>query len=149
MLARGHDLRPCSDNAVLGRGDGTAVIDYSAEQSVSASGTVTLYSGPPVAGRPGLVAYVRTSHPIRSQLVYVGQLFNAPRPFGLGIRLTLPPLPNSPFGAPISVARLSFALGGNDIIYHELVGGRTRAYRPGGLPSPFAVPPRAFASAPP
>jgi hypothetical protein len=140
VLARGHDLRPCSDNAVLGRGRATAAIYYSAEQTVAASGSITLYNGPPVGDRPGVVAYVRAQHPIRSQLVYGGGLFNAPRPFGLGMRLTLPALPNSPFGAPISVARLQFTLGGKDIIYHELAHGRQRGYRPGGLPLPTRCP---------
>jgi hypothetical protein len=138
VLARGHDLRPCPANAVLGRGDATAAIYYSDEQTVAASGAVTLYNGPPVGDRPGVVAYVRAQHPIRSQLVYAGGLFNAPPPFGLGMRLTLPALPNSPFGAPISVARLTFTLGGKDIIYRD---GPRRSYRPGGLPLPTRCPP--------
>jgi hypothetical protein len=144
VLARGHDLRPCSDNAVLGRGRATAAIYYSAEQTVAASGSITLYNGLPVGDRPGVVAYVRAQHPIRSQLVYAGGLFNAPHPFGLGMRLTLPALPNSPFGAPISVAQLKFTLGGNNIIYREVVGGRRRSYRPGGLPLPSRCPSGGF-----
>jgi hypothetical protein len=141
VLARGHDLRPCPANAVLGRGDATAAIYYSDEQTVAASGAVTLYNGPPVGDRPGVVAYIRAQHPIRSQLVYAGGLFNAPPPFGLGMRLTLPALPNSPFGAPISVARLTFTLGGKDIIYRD---GPRRSYRPGGLPLPPRCPPGGF-----
>jgi hypothetical protein len=140
VLARGHDLRPCPANAVLGRGNATAAIYYSDEQTVAASGAITLYNGPPVGNRPGVVAYVRTQHPIRSQLVYAGGLFNAPRPFGLGMRLTLPTLPNSPFGAPISVARLTFDLGGEDIVYYELIKGRRVKYRPGGLALPAHCP---------
>lgn len=107
---------------------------------MAASGAITLYNGPPVGNRPGVIAYVRTQHPIRSQLVYTGGLFNAPRPFGLGMRLTLPPLPNSPFGAPISVARLTFDLGGEDIVYYELINGRRVKYRPGGLALPARCP---------
>jgi hypothetical protein len=141
VLARGHDLRPCPANAVLGRGDATAAIYYSDEQTVAASGAITLYNGPPVGDRPGVIAYVRTQHPIRSQLVYAGGLFNAPRPFGLGMRLTLPALPNSPFGAPVSVARLTFTLGGKDIIYRD---GPRRHYRPGGLPLPARCPSGGF-----
>ncbi len=141
VLARGHDLRPCPANAVLGRGNATAAIYYSDEQTVAASGAITLYNGPPVGHRPGVVAYIRAQHPIRSQLVYAGGLFNAPRPFGLGMQLTLPALPNSPFGAPISVARLTFTLGGKDIIYRD---GPRRHYRPGGLPLPTRCPPGGF-----
>lgn len=137
VLARGHDLRPCPANAVLGRGDATATIYYSDEQTVAASGVITLYNGPALGDRPGVVAYVRAQHPIRSQLVYAGGLFNAPRPFGLGLRITLPALPNSPFGAPLSVARLTFTLGGKDIIYRD---GPRRRYRPGGLPLPTRCP---------
>jgi hypothetical protein len=140
VLARGHDLRPCPANAVLGRGKATAAIYYSDEQTVAASGAITLYNGPPVGNRPGVIAYVRTQHPIRSQLVYAGGLFNAPRPFGLGMRLTLPALPSSPFGAPISVARLTFDLGGHDIVYFELINGRHVKYRPGGLALPAHCP---------
>jgi hypothetical protein len=140
VLARGHDLRPCPANAVLGHGEATAAIYYSDEQTVAASGAITLYNGPPVGNRPGVVAYVRTQHPIRSQLVYAGGLFNAPRPFGLGMRLTLPALPNSPFGAPISVARLTFDLGGEDIVYYESIHGRRVKYRPGGLAIPEHCP---------
>jgi hypothetical protein len=140
VLARGHDLRPCPANAVLGRGQATAAIYYSDEQTVAASGAITLYNGPSVGNRPGVVAYVRTQHPIRSQLVYAGGLFNAPRPFGLGMRLNLPALPNSPFGAPISVARMTFDLGGEDIVYYELIKGRRVTYRPGGLALPARCP---------
>jgi hypothetical protein len=144
VLARGHDLRPCPANAVLGRGRATAAIYYSDEQTVAASGEITLYNGPPVDDRPGVVAYVRTQHPIRSQLVYAGGLFNAPRPYGIGMRLTLPALPNSPFGAPISVARMTFDLGGEDIVYYELINGRRVKYRPGGLALPAHCPPGGF-----
>jgi hypothetical protein len=144
VLARGHDLRPCPANAVLGHGDATAAIYYSDEETVAASGSITLYNGPPQGDRPGVVAYVRTQHPIRSQLVYAGALFNAARPFGLGMRLTLPPLPNSPFGAPVSVARLTFDLGGEDIVYYELIDGRRVTYRPGGLALPARCPPGGF-----
>ena len=149
VLARGHDLRPCPANAVLGRGDATAAIYYSDEETVAASGAITLYNGPPVGDRPGVVAYVRTQHPIRSQLVYAGGLFNAPRPFGLGMRLTLPALPNSPFGAPISVARLTFDLGGEDIIYR--VNRRPTCQIPARRPGPSRAlsAAAAFASAPP
>lgn len=140
VLARGHDLRPCPANAVLGRGRATAAIYYSDEQTVAASGSITLYNGPPQGDRPGVVAYVRAQHPIRSQLVYAGALFNASRPFGLGMRLTLPPLPNSPFGAPISVAHLTFDLGGEGIVYYELINGRPVTYRPGGLALPARCP---------
>jgi hypothetical protein len=141
VLARGHDLRPCPANAVLGRGKATAAIYYSDEETVAASGAITLYNGPPVGDRPGVVAYVLAQHPIRSQLVYAGGIFNAPRPFGLGMRLTLPTLPNSPFGAPISVARLTFTLGGKDIIYRD---GPRHSYRPGGLPLPARCPTGGF-----
>ena len=140
VLARGHDLRPCPANAVLGRGAAAAAIRYSAQKTVAASGRVTLYSGPPIGGHPGIVAYVVTSHPIRSQLVYTGQLSDAARPFGLGLDMGLPEIPVSPFGAPVSLQHLQFSLGGKDIIYHQLVGGRRSSYRPGGLPLPASCP---------
>lgn len=140
VLARGHDLRACPANAVLGDGDATAAIHYSPAQTVAADGAITLYNGPPVGDSPGVVAYVRTRHPIRSQLVYVGRLFNAPRPFGLGIQLGLPDIPDSPFGAPIALGHLTFTLGAADTVYHEVVGGRRRAYRPDGLALPARCP---------
>jgi hypothetical protein len=140
VLARGHDLRPCPANAVLGRGAATAAIRYSAQKTVAASGRVMLFNGPPASGRLGVVAYILTSHPIRSQLVYTGQLSSATRPFGLGLDVGLPEIPDSPFGAPISLQHLRFSLGGKDIIYHQLVGSRRRSYRPGGLPLPASCP---------
>jgi hypothetical protein len=108
---------------------------------VAADGTVTLYNGPPVGDSPGVVAYVLTAHPIRSQLVYTGGLFGAPKPFGLGIRLDLPAIPDSPFGAPISLGHLKFDLGGEDVVYFELnKQGRRVRYRPGGLAIPAHCP---------
>jgi len=140
VLARGHDLRGCPANAVLGRGNATAAIHYSPQSTVAASGSVTLYNGLPVGDQPGIVAYVQTRHPIRSQLVYVGQLANATRPFGLGLQVGLPEIPLSPFGAPISLEHLKFSLGGKDIVYHEFAQGQRRSYRPGGLPLPTRCP---------
>ncbi|MET0601780.1 MAG: hypothetical protein ABW167_07310 [Baekduia sp.] len=141
VLARGHDLRSCPANAVLGRGNATAAIHYSPQQTVAADGTVTLYNGPPVGDAPGVVAYVLTAHPIRSQLVYTGELFQATAPFGLGIRLGLPAIPDSPFGAPISLGHLKFDLGGEDVVYFELnKQGRRVRYHPGGLAIPANCP---------
>jgi hypothetical protein len=140
VLARGHTLRACPANALLGRGDATAAIHYSPQKTVAASGSVRLYNGPPVGDQPGVVAYVQTQHPIRSQLVYGGQLGTARPPFGLALQIGLPEIPLSPFGAPISLEHLKFSLGGKDIIYQEFAHGRRHGYRPGGLALPASCP---------
>jgi len=136
VLVRGHRLPACPRNSVFGRGEATASLRSRPDETVGATGAVLLANGPPSGDAPGVVAVVDTRHPLRAQLVFAGTLLEAPFPFGLGIHLPLPDIPRSPFGAPVSLTRLRFTLGGKDIVYSE----GSRRYRPGGLPLPTRCP---------
>jgi hypothetical protein len=140
VLISGRSVADCPKNAVLARGTVSAAVLLSPERTIAADGTITLLMGAPRGDRPGLVAYVVPRHPVRAQLVYGGQLFDAPRPFGVGLLIDVPPIPRNPLNAPIALTAMRLGVGADDVVYRRRAHGKLVKYRPGGVPLPARCP---------
>jgi hypothetical protein len=140
VLIDDRSVADCPKNAVLAHGTVTAAILLSPERTIAADGSVTLSMGAPRGDRPGLVAYVVPRHPVRAQLVYGGQLFAAPRPFGVGLSIDVPPVPRNPLHAPIALTGMRLGVGADDVVYRRRAHGKIVKYRPGGVPLPARCP---------
>ena len=135
-----HRLVSCPDNARLGGGTSDAELRFAREETVAGAGSLNLFNGMPRDGRPGLVVLVATQHPIVTQLVYGGYLYTAPRPYGLGMRIMIPPMVDPPFDAIVAMTRLRMTIGDDDIVYTRRESGRRIRYAPGGIPLPDHCP---------
>lgn len=130
----------CPDNATFGGGTADAELRFAREEAVAGAGRLSLFNGAPRDGRPGLVVLVATQHPLVTQLVYGGYLYTAPRPYGLGMRIMVPPMVDPPFGATVALTRLRMTIGGDDIVYTRRERGHRIRYAPGGIPLPDRCP---------
>lgn len=136
---------PCPANSLLGRGTAAAQLRFNAfDDPVLGRADISLFSGETQRNRPGLVVFVASFNPVSTGLTYTGSMFNARRPYGLGMKLLLPLIPSPPFGATVSLARMRMTVGARDIAYTEQVGGATVHYRPDGLVLPAKCPRAGF-----
>jgi hypothetical protein len=130
----------CPDNATFGGGTADAELRFAREEAVAGAGRLSLFNGAPKDGRPGLVVLVATQHPLVTQLVYGGYLYTAPRPYGLGMRISIPRMVDPPLGAAVALTRLRMTIGGDDIVYTRRERGHRIRYAPGGIPLPDRCP---------
>lgn len=130
----------CPGNATLGNGTADAELRFAREETVAGAGRLSLFTGAPRDGRPGLIVLVHTSHPLVTQLVYGGYLYTAPQPYGLGMRIMIPPMVEPPFGATVAMTRLRMTIGGDDLAYTRRERGHRIRYAPGGIPLPDRCP---------
>lgn len=131
----------CPRNSLLGSGTATATLLFpegDGLRPIRGDADVELFSGAAAADRPGLALLVNTSNPLAAQLSYTGELFNAPRPFGLALRLKVPKIPRPLFGIELNLAlsRMNVLIGGPEIVYRTTRRGRAVFYRPGGVVLP-------------
>ncbi len=134
----------CPSNALIATGSARAELRFSRDETLLAEGAVRLYSGVSVDDAPGLVTIVETRHPLATQLLFSGGLFDAPRPYGVGILIRTPPLPAMPLDATTAITRMSLTIGGPSIVYTRRVGGYRVRYEPAAIPVPRRCPARGF-----
>lgn len=145
VLAGSASQQPCAANGLLGHGTATAMLRFTPDEvPIAGSANVHLYSGDTQRNRPGLTIFVAALNPVSTGLAYTGYLFNAKRPFGIGMKLQLPLIPSPPFGATVSLARLDMTIGARDIVYTERRRGKLVRYHPQGLGLPTRCPRAGF-----
>lgn len=134
----------CPRNSLLGSGTATATLVFpdDGHRPIRGNAELQLFSGATRSGRPGLALLVNTSNPLTAQLSYTGELFAAPRPFGVALRLKVPKVPQPLFGIELHLAlsRMDVLIGGPAIVYRITRGGRGVFYRPGGVVLPDRCP---------
>jgi len=129
--------RGCSPNAVMG--DGTAIVQ-ARPYNLFESAAVTLLAAPVRQGHLGLLAYADGELPVGIQLVYTGELGDAPAPFGGDIHVDLPQVPDLPPDTAVALLRLRLVIGPRTLRYYD---GRV-AYHPEGIVLPDRCPRGAF-----
>ncbi|ADB49562.1 hypothetical protein Cwoe_1131 [Conexibacter woesei DSM 14684] len=139
VVIDGLGLAGCPRNSVMARGRALGEVRLGGEPVFREEGTVTVLAGPIHEGRMGLVGMVDGLHPVGAKLVYEGQVLPAAWPYGGALTIGVRQLP-ARYEAEIALDAITFSVGSDDILYHERVGGRTVAYRPGGLLLPDRCP---------
>lgn len=135
VMATAPHLR-CPANSLLGTGRATATarLLVSEDEMFVGGAAIALHAGAPFADKPGLLITADTFNPVWMQLAYAGYLYVPPAPFGLGLAILVPPIPNPPFEAPVSLSTLQLTVGRASITYYRFSRGRRIAYHPGGIP---------------
>jgi hypothetical protein len=134
----------CPANALMATGPATNDLRLGGDQTIHGEGLIKMYAGPSVGDKPGLIVIVDSYNPARLRLTYAGYLYVPPSPFGVGLAILLPPIPQPPFGIPVSLSNLQLVIGGSAITYHRTVRGKRVAYHPGGIPLPDTCPREGF-----
>lgn len=134
----------CPANALIATGTARAELRFSTDEIIHAQGAVSLYSGASASNDPGLVTIVESRHPVATQLLYSGTIFDAPRPYGIGIGIQTPPLPAMPLDATTAITRMSLTIGSPSIVYTRRDSGYTVRYQPASIPIPRSCPKRGY-----
>lgn len=97
-------------------------------------------------GRVALLVYASATSPVNVELIVVAREVHAPRPYGLGFSVEIPPISTIPGAAPASIESVFATLGAGNVAYYERTGGRRRLVRLRGLLVPRSCPAGGFPS---
>jgi hypothetical protein len=133
----------CPVDSRVGFGGGVAVFAFPA-QLVRESFTLDFFFGAPEHGRLRLLAYASGSAPIGVSIVIVAREVPAPKPYGLGFSVQIPPVSTVPGAAYASVESAFATLGAGDVAYFKTVHGRRSLAHVKGLIVPSKCPAGGF-----
>ncbi len=137
MLGLDSAGSPCPRNSLMGTGEAAArLIVPPPDDTELGTARLRLYLGRERGTLPGMVVAVDSLNPVVATLRYRGYLSEAPSPFGLRVRVLVPPIPRPPFGITVALRSLDVTIGGRDLLYGARRHGRRVYYQPGGVRVP-------------
>lgn len=129
--------QPCPRNALMGTGEASARLLLPPPDGADiGDARLRLYAGRERNQLPGIVVAVDALSPVIAALRYGGYLSEAPAPYGLRVRVLIPPLRRPPFGIAVALRSLDVTIGGQDVLYQARRAGRRVYYQPGGVRVP-------------
>lgn len=133
----------CPRNSLMATGTARGEIRLNGPgmEPIGEVANVNVYAGPLTNGRLQLEAQVDGQNPIGARLLYAGQLHPPHGPWGGGLGITLPPLPDS-WGAEITLTEIELSVGGSAIRYSDPHSGSL--YQPAGVGLPSRCPRAGF-----
>jgi hypothetical protein len=129
----------CPADSRVGFGGGVAVLALPG-QLVREPFTLDFFFAPPDHRRLRLLAYASGVSPVGASLVVVAKEIPAPRPYGLGFSVQVPPVLTIPGAEYASVESAFATIGASDVAYYKTVGGRRRLVHVKGLTVPRRCP---------
>jgi hypothetical protein len=133
----------CPANSRVGFGGGVATLALAGEV-VHEAFTLDLFFASTERGRLRLLAYASGDSPLAVELVVVAKEIPAPRPYGLGFSVQVPPVSTIPGAEHASVESAFATLGASDVAYFETVHGRRTLVHVKGLVVPRSCPAGGF-----
>jgi hypothetical protein len=134
-----HGPAGCPANSRAGFGGGVGVVALPAEL-IRESFTIDFFFGPREHGRLTLLAYASAVSPVPVELVVVAKEVHAPKPYGLGFSVEIPPIATLP-GATLASVESAFAsFGAANVAYYETVHGRRTLVHLKGVVVPKSCP---------
>jgi hypothetical protein len=133
----------CPIDSRAGFGGGVGVLPLPREV-IRESYTLDFFFASTRPGRLSLLVYASATAPISVELVVVAREVRAPKPYGLGFSVEVPPISTIPGAAPASIESAFATLGAPNVAYHERVHGRWRLVHLRGLLVPRSCPPGGF-----
>jgi hypothetical protein len=129
----------CPVDSRAGFGGGVGVLELPKE-TIHASYTLDLFFAPEEGRHLRLLIYASALAPVGVQFVLVARQIPAPRPYGLGFSVEVPPISTFPGAADASVESAFVTVGGANVAYYESVHGRRRLVRLRGMVVPKRCP---------
>jgi hypothetical protein len=129
----------CPPDSRAGFGGGVGVLQLPSE-TIHEPFALDFFFGSTRPGHLSLLVYASASSPVNVELIVTAREVFAPRPYGLGFSVEVPPISTIP-GAPLAAIESAFAsLGAGNVAYYRRVRGRRRLARVRGLVVPRSCP---------
>ncbi len=129
----------CPVDSRVGFGGGVAVLAFPG-QLVREPFTLDFFFAPPEHGRLRLLVYARGISPIGASLVVVAREIPAPKPYGLGFSVQVPPVSTIPGAEYTSLESAFGTFGASNVAYFKTVHGRRKLVHVKGLIVPRKCP---------
>jgi hypothetical protein len=135
----------CPANSRAGFGGGMGLLEL-AKEIIREPYTLDFFVAPKEQGHLRLLVYVHAVSPALVELVLVAKEIHAPKPFGLGFTVDVPPIPTLPEASNASVESTFLTFGATNVAYYRTVHGRKTLFHVRGLIVPKTCPPGGFQS---
>jgi hypothetical protein len=135
----------CPPNSRAGFGGGVGLLELS-KTIIREAYTLDFFFGPSEHGHLALLAYASAVAPVPVELVIIAREVPAPKPYGLGFSVEIPPISTLP-GASLASIESAFAtFGATNVAYYETVHGKRTLVHLRGMVAPKTCPPGGFPS---
>ena len=129
----------CPADSRVGFGGGTGLIEL-AREIIREPYTLDFFFGPTENGHLAILAYVQAFTPASFELVLVAKEFRAPKPYGIGFDIAVPPIPTLPEASDASVESAFLTFGARNVAYYGSVHGRRTLLHVRGVVTPKTCP---------
>jgi hypothetical protein len=133
----------CPADSRAGFGGGEGLIEL-AREIIHEPFTLDFFFGPREDGHVAILAYVQALSPAAFELVLVAKEFRAPKPYGIGFSVAVPPIPTLPEASDASVESAFLTFGATNVAYYKTVHGKRRLFHVRGLVLPKTCPRSGF-----
>ncbi|MHB8240645.1 MAG: hypothetical protein ACYDHN_01520 [Solirubrobacteraceae bacterium] len=135
--------RGCPPDSRAGFGGGVGVLELPNE-TIRASYTLDLFFASEKSGHLRLLIYAHATAPIGVELVVVARQIPAPKPYGLGFSVEVPPISTFPGATNASIESAFVTVGAPNVAYYEPVHGRRKLVHLQGIVVPKRCPAGGF-----
>jgi hypothetical protein len=129
----------CPANSRAGFGGGVGLLEL-AKEIIHESFTVDIFLAPKENGHLVFLAYVRAISPAEVELVLKAKEIQAPKPYGLGFSVEVPPIPTLPEASNASVESAFLTFGSKNVAYYKTVHGKKKLLHVKGIIVPKTCP---------
>ena len=137
----------CPSDSLMGYGSALVALFFGSEL-IEERGKITTWMAPVQNGAITMLFYAEAPTPVSAELIFTGQLLEAPAPFGGQIGIDVPLLPTLPGAPDASLLKMTATLGPMNVTYYAWFRGKKIPYHPNGLRLPEACPHGGFHSPP-
>jgi hypothetical protein len=133
----------CPVDSRAGFGGGVGVLELPKE-TIHAPYTLDFFFAPKVNGHLRLLVYASALVPASVEFVLVAKEIRAPKPYGLGFSVEVPPISTYPDASDASIESAFVTVGGSHVAYYETVHGKRTLVHLKGLAVPKRCPSGGF-----
>jgi hypothetical protein len=133
----------CPANSRAGFGGGVGLLPLPSE-TIHESYTLDFFFASTRPHHLSLLVYASASSPVTVELIVVAHEVQAPRPYGLGFSVEVPPISTFPGAPPASIESVFATLGAANVAYYEHIGKHRRLVHVRGLLVPRHCPAGGF-----
>jgi hypothetical protein len=137
--------RGCPTDSRAGFGGGVGLVELPTE-TVREPYTLDFFFAPRSNGHLVLLAYASAIAPVAVELVVVARQVPAPKRYGLGFSVEVPPIPTFPGAPDASIESVYATFGAANVAYYENVRGSRKLVHIKGMVVPTRCPPGGFVS---
>jgi hypothetical protein len=133
----------CPADSRAGFGGGVGALELPSE-TIHEPYTLDFFFAPRERGRLRLLVYASAVAPLETELVVVARQVAAPKPYGLGFSVEVPPISTFTNAPNASIESAFVTMGGPNVAYYEQVHGRKTLVHLRGIAVPRRCPSGGF-----